>query len=154
MNTLPVTYWATSAHRRLLHDIGVEHTLLLQIIRNCILRQKRRLEPDFGSDPFPLGVGSIRGVIATATTAKLRAEVGALNLVKLLDLTPGLVAGSSGHIDFQSYDRHPETHSPAETQFDCWAGSVNRTGNKQCCSGIKRLALWCGGLPSKGPTRT
>src|SRR5712671_1862952 len=88
---------------RLLQDIGVEHALLLQIVRNSILRQKRRLKPDLGSDPFALGMGSIRCVIAAAATAKLRAKVRALNLVKLLNLTPGSVADSSGYVDFQSH---------------------------------------------------
>ena len=91
---------------RLLNDVGIKHTLLLEIVRNCILREKRRLKPDFGSDPFALGVGNVRCVIAAPATAKLRAEVGALNLVKLVNLTPGSVADGSGYINLQSYNRH------------------------------------------------
>ena len=42
-------------------DIGVEHALLLQIVRHGVLRQKRRLQPDFGANPFALGVRSSGG---------------------------------------------------------------------------------------------
>jgi hypothetical protein len=48
----------------------------------------------------------IHGVITAAAAAELRAEVGTLNLIKLLYVAPSLVAHSSGHVDFQSYNRH------------------------------------------------
>jgi hypothetical protein len=84
----------------LLHDIGVEHALLLQIIRDGILRQKWRLEPDFGSDPFAFGVERFDWVMAAPAAAELRAKVGALDLIKLLDLSPGFVADSAGNVNF------------------------------------------------------
>ncbi len=105
----------------LLHNIGVQHALLLQIMRNRILRQKWRLQPDLGSNPFALGVRRIRGVIAAAATAKLRAKVGALNLVKLPNLVPCLIADSSRNIDFQSDDRHPE---PIHQETQCCVSSA------------------------------
>ena len=76
----------------LLRDVGVEHAILFQIMGNGILGEKRRGEPDFGSDPFTLGVRSGGRMIASAAAAELRAEVGALDLVELLDLTPCFVA--------------------------------------------------------------
>ena len=69
-------------------------------MRHGVLRQKRRLEPDFGADPFALGVRSVSGMIAASAAAELRAEVGALNLIELVDLAPRLVADRAGDIDF------------------------------------------------------
>ena len=92
--------------QQLFHDIGVEHALLLQIMRNGILGQKGRLEPDFGANPFGFGMGFIRRVIAASAAAELRAEVCTLNLIELLDLPPSFVADGSRNIDFQSHDRH------------------------------------------------
>src|ERR1035441_9494765 len=103
----------------LLYDIGVEHALLLQIMRNGILGQKWRLEPDFGSDPGAFGISvppcfawrhgrGGRGHMAweESAAAELGTEVGALNLIELLDLAPGFVAYRTGYVDFQSHDRH------------------------------------------------
>jgi hypothetical protein len=90
----------------LLHHIGVEHAVLFQIMRNRILRQKRRLNPDLGSDPFSFGVRGAGRVIAAASTAELWTEVRALNLIELLDLAPGLVAHGPGYVDFQSNHHH------------------------------------------------
>src|SRR5271165_4739465 len=75
-------------------------------MRNGVLRQKWRLEPDFGADPFSLGVGRIRLVLAEPAAAELWPELRTLNLIELLDLPPGFVADSSGNINFQSHDRH------------------------------------------------
>ena len=69
-------------------------------MRHGILRQKRRLEADFGSNPFAFAVRCIRSVIALASTAILRAEVCALNLIELLDFSSGLIADRSRDVDF------------------------------------------------------
>jgi hypothetical protein len=50
------------------------------------------MEPDFGSDPFALCVRRAGRVIAPTAAAELGAEVGALDLIELLDLAPGFVA--------------------------------------------------------------
>jgi len=68
-------------------------------MRHGVLRQKRRLEPDFSADPLALGVRSIRRMIAAAATAELWTEVRALNLIKLADLAPSGIADGSGDVD-------------------------------------------------------
>ena len=85
-------------------DISVEHALLLQVVRHGVLGQKRRLEADFGSDPLAFGVGGAGRVIAAAAAAELRAKVGALNLVVLVNLAPGGIAYGAGNIDFEFQD--------------------------------------------------
>lgn len=37
-------------------DIGIEHSILLQIMRNRVLREQGRLQTDFSADPFTLRV--------------------------------------------------------------------------------------------------
>jgi len=64
------------------------------------LGQKRGLEFDFGADPFALGVRRAGRVIAASAAAELGAEIGALDLIKLLDLAPRFVAYRPGYIDF------------------------------------------------------
>src|SRR5271168_4788290 len=78
-------------------------------MRHGVLGQKRRLQPDFGSNPLALGVRRIRGMIAAPAAPELWTEVGALNLVKLLDLAPGLIAHGAGNIDLQFQYRHEVT---------------------------------------------
>ena len=41
----------------------------------------------------------VERVMATSSAAELRAEVRALDLVKLADLAPGFVAGRAGDVD-------------------------------------------------------
>jgi len=73
---------------------------LLQIVRNGVLRQKRSLKLDFGSNPFAFGVGRVGGVFAACAAAETRTEVGALDLIELLDFAPGFVGYGSGDVDF------------------------------------------------------
>src|SRR5690348_12015018 len=94
------------ARVRLLDYIGVEHAVLFEIMGNSVLRQKRRLEADFGADPFAFLVRLIERVVAASATAELRAEVGALDLVELLQFAPGFIASRARNVDFQSYCRH------------------------------------------------
>jgi hypothetical protein len=90
---------------RLLH-VCVEHAFLLQVVRHGVLGQKRRLQPDFGADPLPLGMGSIGPVVASSAAAELWAEVCALNLIKLTDLAPCGIADGAGDIDLELQDGH------------------------------------------------
>ena len=84
---------------RLLH-VGVKHVLLFKIMRHGVLRQKRRLEPDFSADPFAFDMRSIGRMVASSSAPELRPEVRALNLIELIDLAPGSVADSARDIDF------------------------------------------------------
>jgi len=86
--------------------IRIQHAILLQVVRNRVLRQQRRQHTNLSPDPFALRVRSIRRMIAASSAAKLRAEVGTLNLIELLDLAPGLIAHGTGDIDFQFNHRH------------------------------------------------
>ena len=85
---------------RLLHDVRIQYAFLLQIVRDRILREQRRLHANFGAHPFTLPVGRIRGMIARTFRSEVGAKRGALNLVKLLELAPGLVAERASNIDF------------------------------------------------------
>ena len=46
-----------------------------------------------------LSDGRVERMVAATAAAKLRAEVRALDLVELLELTPGFVAHRAGNID-------------------------------------------------------
>jgi hypothetical protein len=84
-----------------------------------VLGQERGLDVDFGSDPFAFGVGSVGGVMAASAAAELGAEVGALDLVELVDFAPGFIAYRSGYVDFQFYDWHLGVWtSGAKAQFN------------------------------------
>ena len=86
--------------------IGVENAFLLQVVGHGILGKKRRLEADFGADPFAFGVRGIRRVVAAASAAKLRTEVGGLDLVEVADLAPGRIANRARDVDFKLQNRH------------------------------------------------
>jgi hypothetical protein len=83
----------------LLHNIGIKHPVLLQIMRDCVLSQKRRLQADFSADPFSFVVGSVERMVTTSATAELGAEIRTLNLVELLESAPGFIAHRAGNID-------------------------------------------------------
>src|ERR1700758_3796983 len=95
----------TLARSSLLH-IGVEDALLLEVVGHSVLRKEGRLQADFGADPFALGVRSVGRMVAAPSAAELRAEVGALDLVELVDLAPGSIADGSGYVDLEFQDRH------------------------------------------------
>ena len=79
---------------------------MLEVMRHGVLRQKRRLEPDLGPDPLALGMGRVRGMITAAAAAKLRTEVGTLNLIVLLDLPPRGITDGSGNVNLEFQDGH------------------------------------------------
>jgi len=83
----------------LLHDIRVQHAVLLKVVRNSVLSQKRRLQTDFRPDPFAFGVRRVERVVAASSAAELRTEIRTLDLVKLTDLAPGFVADRAGDVD-------------------------------------------------------
>jgi hypothetical protein len=105
--------WLPNKNLELFYDVGVEDALLFQIMRDGVLRQKRSLEADCGTDPTALwirvrlrlawrqgrdGLGPL--ACGKAAAAELQSEVGGLNLIELLDLAPGFVADGSGDVDF------------------------------------------------------
>ena len=85
-----------------LFHVGVEDALLLQIVRHGILGQERRLQADFGADPFAFCVRGVGRVVAASAAAELRAEIGGLDLIELVNLLPGLVAYGAGDVDFEA----------------------------------------------------
>lgn len=86
--------------------IGIEHAFLLQIVGHGVLGQERCLEPDLGSDPFAFAVRSAWRMVAASAAAELRAKVGALNLIELLNFLPGGVAHGAGNVDLKMQDAH------------------------------------------------
>jgi hypothetical protein len=48
----------------LIHDVRIEHALLLQVMRHCVLRQKGCFQLDFRTDPLTLYMGQTGGVLA------------------------------------------------------------------------------------------
>lgn len=84
----------------LLHNVRVQHAFLLQIMRNRILGQQRRLQANFRAYPFALPVGRIRRMIARASTAELGAKLSALDLIELLEFAPSLVPNGPSNINF------------------------------------------------------
>src|SRR6185312_1633817 len=104
--------WGLAAHGtklgrlRLFQHVGIEHAVLLQIMRNRVLRQQRRLQADFRSHPLAFAVGRVLGVAAGPAAAELRAKSRALNLVKLAQPAPGLVASRPRDVNLQADNRH------------------------------------------------
>src|SRR4051812_42906756 len=45
-------------------------------------------------------------MLATSPAAKLRAEVGALDLIEVTDFPPGLITDRAGNVNFEPQDRH------------------------------------------------
>src|SRR5450631_500019 len=90
----------------LFHYVRIQHALLLQIMRDRVLRQQRRLQFDLGANPFPFAMRQIGGMLAIAARSEFRAEGGALDFVKLAQPPPGLIADSPGDIDFKSDNCH------------------------------------------------
>jgi len=86
--------------RRSLDHVRVENSILLEIMRNGVLSEKRRLQSDFGADPFALRMRGIGGMVASAAAAELRSEASTLNLIELPNLAPRSIAGSAGNVDF------------------------------------------------------
>lgn len=90
----------------LLHYISIQHPVLLQVVRDYVLRQKRRFQRNFGANPFTPGMRQFRGVFADSARTESRPESCALNLFELAEILPGFVSYGAGNIDFQFYDRH------------------------------------------------
>ena len=102
----------------LLH-VGIEYPFLLQVMGHGVLGQERRLEPDFGANPFAFGMGRVWRMVAAATTAELGAEVRALNLIKLTDLAPGGIAHGAGNVDLKLQNRHKNQFTTEAQRRNC-----------------------------------
>src|SRR5580704_8476745 len=87
-------------------DVGIDHTVLLEVVGNGVLRKQRGLHGDFGADPFAFGMRLSGRVFFGAARAKLRAEGGFLDGIELLEVLPGFVADGAGNVDAESYGGH------------------------------------------------
>jgi hypothetical protein len=109
--------------------VGVEHAFLLEIMRHGVLRQKRRLQADFGSDPFAFEVRRVGWMLAGSAAAELRPEFCALDLIKLLEFAPGGIADGAGYVDFEFENGHKVFHHrDTEAQRKLQHSSINNRG--------------------------
>ena len=91
-----------SAQRtRLVDYVGVEHAVLLQVVGDGVLGQQRRLQLDFGADPFALGVRGVGWMVAHLATEALP-ECGTLDLIEMLQVAPGFVTDRAADVNFES----------------------------------------------------
>jgi len=86
--------------RRSLDHVRVENAILFKIMRNGVLSEQWRLQPDLGADPFALRVRDIGWMLASTAAAELRSEASTLNLIELPKLAPRFIADGPGNIDF------------------------------------------------------
>jgi hypothetical protein len=86
----------------------IQHPLLLQIIRDRILREQRCPQPDFRADPFPFRVHRASCVVTQATAAKFMPKLRALDLVELPQVAPCLISHRSRNVDFEPHHRHDD----------------------------------------------
>src|SRR5215470_16037083 len=88
------------------HHISVEHAVLLQVVRDGILGEQRRLQRDFRPNPFALGVRHIGRMLARDVAAKLGTKGSLLDRVELLQIRPRLVANGAEDVDSESNSGH------------------------------------------------
>jgi hypothetical protein len=86
------------------HHIRIQHPILLQVMRNGVLRQQWCLQADFRSNPFPFRVGRTGCMIAHSAASETVPEFGALDLVEMSKLTESLVVNRSRNINLESHD--------------------------------------------------
>jgi hypothetical protein len=86
------------------HHIRIQHPILLQVMRNGVLRQQWCLQADFRSNPFAFRVGRTGCMIAHSAASEAVPEFGALDLVEMSKLTESLVANRSRNINLESHD--------------------------------------------------
>lgn len=84
----------------LLDNIGIQHAILFQVVRDRILRQKRRLHADLSPNPFALPVRCVGRMIVWASRAELRTKCSTLNLVELLQFPPGFISDGPSDVNF------------------------------------------------------
>ena len=89
-----------------IHHICVQHPFLLEVMRDGILCQERRLDLNLGGDPFTLRVRCIGRVVASAPAPRASADGRTFNLIELPEVTPHFIADGAGNVDLQFYDRH------------------------------------------------
>src|SRR5579863_805240 len=98
----------------LVHHVGVQHAVLLQVMGDGVLGEERGLQADFGANPFAFVVRSAGSMVVGAAAAKLRAEVGTLDFVVLANAAPGFIADRSRDVNFESYDGHRKSKAAAD----------------------------------------
>jgi len=86
---------------RPLLDVGVKDAVLFEVVGHGVLGQERVWEANLGADPLAFGVGLVWGVVATAAAAKLRAEIGGVDLVEVVEFFPRGIADGVGDVDFE-----------------------------------------------------
>src|ERR1700751_3891467 len=74
------------------NHVRIEHSALLEVVRNGVLREQRCLQPDFGADPLAFDVRLGGRMLARTVRPELRAEGCTLNLIELFQVLPCLVA--------------------------------------------------------------
>ena len=89
-----------------IHYICIQYAFLLEVMRDGILCQERRLDLNLGGDPFTLRMRCIGRVVASAPATRASADRRAFNLIELPEVTPHFVADGAGNVDLQFYDRH------------------------------------------------
>src|ERR1700731_2334914 len=117
-----------SAWAFLVHYVRVQHAVLLQIVRDGVLRQQRRFQLDLRANPLPFGMRQVGGMFAGPTRSEFRTESGTLNFVKLAQVAPGLVSDGAGYVDLEFYNCHyeipPRRHRDTENTFPFFAASI------------------------------
>lgn len=106
----------TTGNYTLFDHVRIEDAVLLEVVRNRVLCEERRLQADLGANPLTFGMELIRNMLARTAGSKLRTEGGALNLAELLKVRPSCVAPRTRDINFESDDRHKILQTPALRQ--------------------------------------
>jgi hypothetical protein len=101
--------WSWHAHcfgqlRNSFHHIRIQHPILLQVVRNRVLRQQWCLQVDFRGNPFAFRVGRTGWMIAHSAASETVPEFGALDLVEMFKLAESFVADRSRNINLESHD--------------------------------------------------
>jgi len=69
-------------------------------MRYRVLGEERRLQANFRADPLSLSMRGGCSVIAQPARSKLRAKVGTLHFIVVIEIPECLVTHSAGDIDF------------------------------------------------------
>jgi hypothetical protein len=104
----------TTGNYTLFDHVRIEDAVLLEVVRNRVLCEERRLQADLGANPLALGMELVRSMLARTAGSKLRTEGSALDLVELLKVRPSFVAPRTRDINFESDDSHKilQKHQP------------------------------------------
>jgi len=64
----------TTENYTLFDHVRIEHPLLLEVMRNGVLGEQRRLQANLGADPFAFRMRLVSGVLAGDARSELRTE--------------------------------------------------------------------------------